>query len=184
MPGSVLSSFDQMVALEDAKELGHLLLMARVGKATLPVSLRMFRLGNNLVPQYAGIDIWHSPLLSPLCSPSLPSPRGKGFHQRTSGGPEHLCSHHPLHTWVVMSDPHSLSHLAAWMPRGLIHLPHRMHSGSRQWFSTLTAHWGTQGSFNKSGSCSLISGASGLIGAGWDLGIGSFKSSLKCFHQS
>ena len=117
----------------------------------------MTELKFNSVIQYGGIDIWSSPLYSPIPYNSASLLVGRAFSQRASGGPEHLCLYRPQNKQVMSSDLHSLSHMAAWMPTGLIHLSFKMHSCSRQWFSSLATHWGTQGNFNKSGRQGLIS---------------------------
>lgn len=62
MPGSVLCRVDQMVALVDAKESGHLFLVAKGGEegyATCTFDDAPFGRKSvfNVVTQYAGIDI-------------------------------------------------------------------------------------------------------------------------------
>lgn len=122
MPGSVLYSINHMVMLLDAKELGHPFPAAKVGKegyTTCTFDDVPFRGKSvfNLVNTLGWIFSIIHPLLSLWFPSSLPSPHRKDFYQKGSEGPKFLYSHHPLHIRVVMSDLHSLSHLATWMSR-------------------------------------------------------------------
>ena len=147
-PGAALYSSGQTVALVGAKELGHLFLVATVreeGPQT-PAHWMMFHVGKNLSLTLSLNTLEYifgtiHPFLFPWFPSSLPSPHWGDDHLEVLNLFAHITPP-PWHTQVVMSDLHFLSHLAAWMVRGLVHLLLKMHLCPRQWLWTLAGHWG------------------------------------------